>query len=83
MTTAPPVLQTDEASVGQTIGTQAVNDLPLNGRNFTFLAQLGAGTQTPQATRAATPRREHFRRMDCVRRRTTTCSMESTITPTR
>ncbi len=49
VTTAPPVLQTDEASVGQTIGTQAVNDLPLNGRNFTFLAQLGAGTQTPQA----------------------------------
>jgi hypothetical protein len=49
VTTAPPVLQTDEASVGQTIGSQAVNDLPLNGRNFTFLAQLGAGTQTPQA----------------------------------
>jgi hypothetical protein len=49
VTTTPPVLQTDEASVGQTIGTQAVNDLPLNGRNFTFLAQLGAGTQTPQA----------------------------------
>jgi hypothetical protein len=49
VTTAPPVLQTDEASVGQTIGTQEVNNLPLNGRNFTFLAQLGAGTQTPQA----------------------------------
>ena len=49
VTTAPPVLQTDEASVGQTISAQAVNDLPLNGRNFTFLAQLGAGTQTPQA----------------------------------
>ena len=26
-----------------------MNDLPLNGRNFTFLAQFGAGTQTPQA----------------------------------
>ncbi len=47
--TAPPVLQTEESSVGQTIGTQEVNNLPLNGRNFTFLAQLGAGTQTPQA----------------------------------
>lgn len=49
VSTAPAVLQTDEASVGQTIGAQEVNSLPLNGRNFTFLAQLGAGTQTPQA----------------------------------
>jgi Carboxypeptidase regulatory-like domain len=49
VTTAPPLLQTQEASVGQVIGRQQVNDLPLNGRNFTFLAQLGAGMQTPQA----------------------------------
>jgi hypothetical protein len=47
--TAPPLLQTEEASVGQVIGSQEVNSLPLNGRNFTFLAQLGAGMQTPQA----------------------------------
>ncbi len=47
--TAPPLLQTEEASVGQVIGQQEVNSLPLNGRNFTFLAQLGAGMQTPQA----------------------------------
>jgi hypothetical protein len=47
--TAPPELQTEEASVGQVIGERQVNDLPLNGRNFTFLAQLGAGMQTPQA----------------------------------
>jgi hypothetical protein len=46
--TAPPVLQTEEASVGQVIGEAQVNALPLNGRNFTFLAQLGAGMQTPQ-----------------------------------
>jgi hypothetical protein len=49
VSTAPPQMQTEDASVGQVIGTEEVNDLPLNGRNFTFLAQLGAGMQTPQA----------------------------------
>jgi hypothetical protein len=47
--TAPPQLQTSESSVGQTVTSQSVNSLPLNGRNFTFLAQLGAGVNTPQA----------------------------------
>jgi len=49
ITEAPPLLQTQEASTGQVIDREEVNDLPLNGRNFTFLAQLGAGMQTPQA----------------------------------
>jgi hypothetical protein len=49
VTTAPPQLQTSDASVGQVIGEKSVNSLPLNGRNFTFLAQLSAGVNTPQA----------------------------------
>ncbi len=49
VTSAPPLLQTEQSSVGATIGSTEVNSLPLNGRNFTFLAQLGAGMQTPQA----------------------------------
>src|SRR3984957_1002188 len=49
VTTAPAELQTSESSVGQTITGQTINNLPLNGRNFTFLAQLGAGANTPQA----------------------------------
>ena len=49
VSTAPPLLQTEEASVGQVVTEESVNSLPLNGRNFTFLAQLGAGMQTPQA----------------------------------
>ena len=49
VTAAPPLMQTQEGSVGQVIGTRSVNDLPLNGRNFTFLAQLAAGVNSPQA----------------------------------
>lgn len=49
VTGAPPVLETQNASVGQVIDSRSVNDLPLNGRNFTFLAQLAAGVNTPQA----------------------------------
>lgn len=49
---APPLLQTLDASVGQVVEEKAINDLPLNGRNFTFLAQLSAGvTQGQQDTR--------------------------------
>jgi len=40
---APPVLQTQEASVGTVVGSMQTDDLPLNGRNFTFLAQTVAG----------------------------------------
>jgi hypothetical protein len=46
---APPALQTQDASVGQVIEERAVNALPLNGRNFTFLAQLSAGVTQDQA----------------------------------
>jgi hypothetical protein len=44
-----PVLQTQNAAVGQVVNSRSVNELPLNGRNFTFLAQLVAGVNTPQA----------------------------------
>jgi hypothetical protein len=36
-------LQTQEASLGATVESKTINDLPLNGRNYTFLAQLSAG----------------------------------------
>jgi len=49
VTSAAPLLQSQDASVGQVVNQQSVNNLPLNGRNFTFLAQLAAGVNTPQA----------------------------------
>ena len=49
VTTATPVLETQNASVGQVVDSRSINNLPLNGRNFTFLAQLVAGVNSPQA----------------------------------
>ncbi len=49
VSTAPPQLQADESSVGQVIDEHTIVSLPLNGRNFTFLAQLSAGVNTAQA----------------------------------
>ncbi len=46
---AAPILDTSNSSLGTVIGTQQVNDLPLNGRNFTELLTL-----TPGATSANT-----------------------------
>jgi hypothetical protein len=43
VTDSAPLLQTQNASVGQVIEGQQINDLPLNGRNYIFLAQLSAG----------------------------------------
>jgi hypothetical protein len=52
VTSAAPQLQTENASVGQVVNAQQVNNLPLNGRNYTFLAQLSAGvTQGQEDTR--------------------------------
>jgi hypothetical protein len=46
VTAAAPLLQAENAAVGQTITSQTVNDLPLNGRDWTSLGQLAAGTST-------------------------------------
>lgn len=43
---AAPLLQTQSSSRGEVVGAREINNLPLNGRNFTFLAQLAPGTTT-------------------------------------
>ncbi len=44
-----PLMQTEDASVGQVVDSHTINNMALNGRNFTFLAQLAAGVNSPQA----------------------------------
>lgn len=43
VTTAPPLLQSEQASVDQVISTEAINNTPLNGRNWVYIAHLTAG----------------------------------------
>lgn len=38
-----PRLESESSSLGNVVGTRAIQDLPLNGRNFSQLATLGAG----------------------------------------
>lgn len=45
---AAPVLQTQNGAVGETVSAQTINNLPLSGRNYNFLARLTAGVTHPQ-----------------------------------
>ena len=43
VTTAPPLLQSQDSSVSTVLSTQEINNTPLNGRNAMYLIQLTAG----------------------------------------
>lgn len=43
VSTAPPLLESQSSSVGQVMSTQTINNTPLNGRNWVYIAQLTAG----------------------------------------
>ena len=53
VTTEAPLMQTQESSVGQTMGTHEIDSVPLNGRNWVFIAQLAAGADPPEGSRGA------------------------------
>jgi carboxypeptidase family protein len=48
VTTEAPLLQIAESSVGQAVNGQTINNLPLKGRDWTYLARLSAGVNIPQ-----------------------------------
>jgi hypothetical protein len=47
VTGAVALLQTQSGAVGQVIDTKTINDTPLNGRNWVYIAQLTAGVAPP------------------------------------
>jgi hypothetical protein len=51
VTTDTPLMQTQESSVGQTMDTKTIDSVPLNGRNWVYIAQLAAGATPPQGSR--------------------------------
>ena len=46
VTTSAPLLESDRAALDETIDQQQVSELPMNGRNFTSLADLTPGVST-------------------------------------
>jgi hypothetical protein len=47
VTDAAPLLQTQTSGVGQVISAETINNTPLNGRNWVYIAQLTAGVAPP------------------------------------
>jgi hypothetical protein len=45
--TSTPELQTGDAGTGQVFSTQTIDETPLNGRNYVFIAQLTTGASAP------------------------------------
>ncbi len=52
--TTAPLLETETASLGQVVTRRAINDLPLNGRNYLALGSLSPGV-IPQLPAASGP----------------------------
>ena len=58
MSSAPTVLETETSSRGQVIGTQQIENLPLNGRSYADLALLAPGVRKSFLENQSTTSRE-------------------------
>ncbi len=63
VTASSPALQTDSSSLSNLISTNAMQNLPLNGRNFVVLAQLTAGAAEGESTGLPSGTRPDDRRL--------------------
>jgi hypothetical protein len=52
VTDAPPILQTQDSSTGETFTSREINETPLNSRNAIYLAQLAPGVAPSNGSRA-------------------------------
>jgi hypothetical protein len=53
VTTEAPLMQNETSDVGQTMSTEAINNIPLSGRNWVYIAQLTPGAALPMGARGA------------------------------
>ena len=51
VSTAPPLLQTEEGSLGQVMSATTISNTPLNGRNWIYIAQMAAGVDPANGSR--------------------------------
>ena len=66
VTSAPPLLQTDSSSLTFAVTEQAVQDLPLNGRNFVNLVQIQPGINQGSPSAIGSGTRPDDRRQSSV-----------------
>src|SRR5271168_4069715 len=62
VTTQPSSFQTDSTNVGSSVDSQALQDLPLNGRNFMSLVQVAPGVNAGTANSLTSGNRPDDRR---------------------
>ena len=60
VTASAPLLQAESATIGTTIDSKQIVDLPLNGRNWASLAQLAAGVTTASTQFSGAPGSAYF-----------------------
>jgi len=64
---APPLLQTNTATIGSSVESKQITQLPLLGRNFTSLVMLLPGVSSVKSPRGAVQRRWNRQQSERIR----------------